>query len=125
VIAVDNIPPLSTVCRLGDFATHPARRGDVLTIYAIGLGPTDPSVATGAAAPASPPLAGLRVTPTVVFGGGIGATAVAPLFAGLTPQSAGLYQVNVQIPEEAPLGAYPISLSFPDSVSNSVLIAVE
>ena len=68
-------------------ATHPAKPGDTLTLYAIGLGPTSPFVATGQAAPSSEPLARLTTVPTVNFGGGIGGTVVNPLFAGLARPS--------------------------------------
>ena len=40
--------------------THPANIGDDLIIYAIGLGDTNPAVATGAPAPPFPGLAPLR-----------------------------------------------------------------
>jgi len=36
---------------------HPAHRGDAITIYALGLGPVSPSVATGTVLPGSEPLA--------------------------------------------------------------------
>ena len=54
--------------------THPASAGDTLIIYAIGLGDTNPFVATGAAAPSNP-LARVIGTATVNFGGGIGGAA--------------------------------------------------
>jgi uncharacterized protein (TIGR03437 family) len=105
--------------------THPAQVGDTLTLYAIGLGPTNPSVASGQPAPTSEPLARLTAAPVINFGGGIGGTIVAPFFAGLTPTYAGLYQVNVTIPADVPKGTIFLSLVFPDSVSNSVQIAIQ
>jgi uncharacterized protein (TIGR03437 family) len=105
--------------------THPARVGDTLTIYAIGLGATSPQPGSGDPAPASEPLARLTETPLVRFGGGIGATTVVPLFAGLTPTYAGLYQVNVTIPENTAKGTMDLSLVFPDSLSNAVQIVIE
>ena len=66
-------------------ATHPAKNGDTLTIYAIGLGATSPYVATGQPAPSSEPLARLTSLPAVAFGGGIGGATATPLFAGLSP----------------------------------------
>jgi uncharacterized protein (TIGR03437 family) len=104
--------------------THPAEPGDTLTIYAIGLGPTSPAVASGAAAPSAEPLARLTAMPLVNFGGGIGGNLVTPLFAGLTPTYAGLYQVNVTIPPDVPRGTVYISLAFPDAASNSVQIEI-
>jgi uncharacterized protein (TIGR03437 family) len=105
--------------------THPAHIGDTLTVYAIGLGPTSPSPASGQAAPASEPLARVLSTPTLNFGGGIGGTPVIPFFAGLTPTYAGLYQLNVTIPANVPKGIVNLSLAFADAVSNSVQIVIQ
>ncbi len=104
--------------------THPASAGDTLIIYAIGLGDTNPFVATGAAAP-STPLARVTGTPAVNFGGGIGGALVIPDFVGLSPTSAGLYQVNVVIPQGVPKGNLYLTLDFGDSTSNPVQIAIQ
>jgi uncharacterized protein (TIGR03437 family) len=61
----------------------------------------------------------------VKFGAGISALTVVPLFAGLTPTYAGLYQVNVTIPASAPKGVVDLSLVFPDTLSNAVQIVIE
>ncbi|HTP33546.1 MAG TPA: hypothetical protein VMJ75_15310 [Candidatus Acidoferrales bacterium] len=105
--------------------THPAKVGDTLTIYAIGLGPTNPAGVTGQPAPSSEPLARVIPTPIVNFGGGIGGTQVVPFFAGLTPTYAGLYQLNVTIPSDVPKGTVNLSLGFSDSGSNSVQIEIQ
>jgi uncharacterized protein (TIGR03437 family) len=105
--------------------THPARVGDTLTLYAIGLGPTSPSGATGQPAPGSEPLARLTRTPLVNIGGGIGGTLVTPIYAGLSPTYAGLYQVNVTIPSDVPHGTVNLSLAFPDAPCNTVQIAIQ
>jgi uncharacterized protein (TIGR03437 family) len=107
------------------FGTHPANVGDALTIYAIGLGPTSPAVASGVAAPGTPPFAPITTSATVNFGGGIGGTLAAPLYAGLAPGNAGLYQVNVVIPQNVPKGVVNLTLTLSDSVSNSVQIYVQ
>lgn len=106
-------------------STHPAQVGDTLTMYAIGLGPTSPAVASGQPSPAAEPLARVKDTPVVNIGGGIGGTLVTPFFAGLSPNFAGLYQVNVTIPDNVPHGTVNLSLAFPDSVSNSVQIEIK
>jgi len=104
--------------------SHPAHVGDELVIYAIGLGPTSPAVATGAPAPSAEPLA--RVSDALVsFGGGFLAPRVVPDYAGLTPTYAGLYQVNVQVPAESPMGIVNLSVGFPDSRSNALQIAIQ
>jgi uncharacterized protein (TIGR03437 family) len=104
---------------------HPATAGNVLTIYAIGMGPTNPAVATGAPAPSTGTLAQLTVTPTINFGGSIAPVFATPSFAGLSPTYAGLYQINVTIPPGTPRGVTVLSVVFPDSTSNTVLIAIQ
>jgi uncharacterized protein (TIGR03437 family) len=107
-------------------SAHPARVGDYLTIWAIGLGPTNPAVGTNVPAPGSEPLARLTVTPAVEFGSTIfGTISATPSFAGLSPGSVGLYQINVAIPAGVVSGNVNVALSFPDSASNTVQIAVQ
>jgi uncharacterized protein (TIGR03437 family) len=105
--------------------THPAKAGDVLTIYAIGLGPTKPTVISGQPAPATAPYAPLTSSILVNFGGGPGGTFVEPAYAGLTPTFAGLYQINVQIPPGLPKGALDLIVGFSDSASNAVQIYLQ
>src|SRR5262249_4710969 len=104
---------------------HPAQPGDTLTIYAIGLGATSPGILAGDPAPTEP-LSRLVNSPVVNFFL-TGATAITaqPLFAGLTPTYAGLYQVNVTIPSNAPRGTVNLTLGFNDAISNAVQIAIQ
>jgi uncharacterized protein (TIGR03437 family) len=106
-------------------SSHPAHAGDTLVIYAIGLGSTSPAVATGAPAPGAEPLARVTGAITVNFGASVTAPEIVPDFAGLTPGFAGLYQVNVRVPDKAPKGLVNLSVSFPDSRSNSLNIAIQ
>ena len=56
----------------------------------------------------------------------IGGVPVTPSFAGLAPGWVGLYQVNVQVPANAPVGdAVPVALSVGDAASNQVTMAVQ
>ena len=106
-------------------SAHPAKAGDTLVIYSIGLGPTSPAAVTGAPAPGSEPLARLTATPTVQFGSGIfGTLTVTPDFAGLSPGSVGLYQVNAVVPQGVPSGLVNVTLIFPEGVSNTVKVAL-
>ncbi len=128
--AIQNAKDLSYPAPVGYFGpgavSHPAQVGDTLTIYAIGLGPTNPAVGTNVPAPGSEPLARLTVTPAVEFGSSIFGTITAmPSYAGLSPGSVGLYQVNVAIPAGVLSGNVNLTLSFPDSTSNTVQIAVQ
>jgi IPT/TIG domain. len=110
-------------------ASHPAKAGDALTIYAIGLGPTNPAAATGAGAPAAEPLARVAATNRVFFGGGLFSDTnveTKPLFVGLTPNFVGLYQINVVVPPEAPKGSeVRLLVGGDDGASNSVTIAIQ
>ncbi len=106
------------------FNFRPARPGDALVIYAIGLGPTSPAVASGEASPTSP-LAAVTPPPQVFLGGGLfdPGTPVAPFFVGLTPGFVGLYQINFIVPDDAPRGdAVPLSL---EGGSNKVTLAIQ
>jgi uncharacterized protein (TIGR03437 family) len=124
VNATDSSYPLPTGAIPG-LNTHPAHAGDTIVIYAIGMGATSPSVATGAPAPSSAPLAQLVDSATVLFGDSIAAVQATPLFAGLTPTYAGLYQINVTIPDNAPKGIIDMRVQFADSISNPVQIAIQ
>jgi uncharacterized protein (TIGR03437 family) len=100
-------------------ATHPATAGDVVVIYCTGLGATTPPVATNQTSPA--PAAVAAIQPTVSVGG----VNAAVQFAGLTPGSVGLYQVNVQIPPGVPAGsAVSLVMTQGGVSSNTVTIAV-
>lgn len=100
---------------------NPARAGDVLVIYANGLGAVDPPVALGAAAPLSGPLS--RTTnPVRVRIGGVAAT---PQFAGLAPGFPGLYQINVAVPAGvAPGDAVEVVLEVAGQFSKPVTVPV-
>jgi uncharacterized protein (TIGR03437 family) len=107
-------------------SAHPAQVGDFLTIWAIGLGATNPAVGTNVPAPGSEPLARLITMPSVGFGSGFfGSVSVTPAFAGLSPGSVGLYQVNAAIPQGVSSGLVNVTLVFPDGVSNTVQVAVQ
>jgi len=96
------------------------RAGQVLTIYATGQGDVAPPVEDGAPAPARPP----AVTPVRpdVF---IGYKNAPVLFSGLAPGYIGLWQLDVAVPPDAPVGpAVPLILN-QGITSNALLIAVE
>jgi len=103
-------------------ASHPAKAGDVVVIYAIGLGQTSPPVKEGASAPTSP-LATVPSITNVLFGGGGFAgesIGVPPMFAGLTPGYAGLYQINVTVPAGLPPGETPVILQGNDGTLSRI-----
>jgi uncharacterized protein (TIGR03437 family) len=79
-------------------ATRPAKPGDILQIYATGLGPVTDTPQDGAA-PAGAPAT--LVKPVILIGG---IAALPVQFSGLAPGFVGLYQVNVEVPANAPAG---------------------
>jgi uncharacterized protein (TIGR03437 family) len=103
--------------------TRPARRGEVVEIYATGLGAvTNPPVAGEAAR--SEPLSRTIQQPIVTIGG----ERAEIFFSGLTPGFSGLYQVNARVPQNARAGDdVPVTLRMGESgsPSNTVTMAVE
>jgi uncharacterized protein (TIGR03437 family) len=84
-------------------ASSPAQRAHYIIIYANGLGAVHNQPPSGEASP-SEQLANTVAQPTVTIGG-----VNAPvLFSGLTPGSIGLYQIDVQVPPNAPTGLQPV-----------------
>ncbi len=99
----------------------PAAAGDIVVVYATGLGAVDRAVATGQAAPSNPP-ANVTTPVTVTIGG----QPAVVHFAGLTPGFVGLYQVNVQIPAGiTSSAAVPLVISQSGVPSNTSTMAVK
>jgi uncharacterized protein (TIGR03437 family) len=92
---------------VGDPAVIPgavaAAPGDVLILWATGMGPTNPPTAAGNVVTGAPLVATL---PSVSIGG-----VQAPVIgAALSPRSVGLYQIAIQMPA-SPSGTVPIRAS--------------
>jgi uncharacterized protein (TIGR03437 family) len=101
--------------------TNPTTAGAYIQIYCTGLGPVTNQPATGAGAPGSPPAE--TTTPATVWIGGIAANV---LFAGLTPGTVGLYQVNVQVPAGVSVGnVVSVEVSIGSAQSNVVTVAIQ
>jgi len=103
-----------------DGGLNRVRTGQVLTIYATGQGDVAPSVEDGAPAPARPPAETLA-RPDVF----IGYKRAPALFSGLVPGYIGLWQLNVAVPPDAPVGAAVPVIVNQGITSNALLIAVE
>ncbi|HKE29836.1 MAG TPA: hypothetical protein VKB88_46120 [Bryobacteraceae bacterium] len=101
-------------------ATRPAKAGDVLQIFATGLGAVDSHVNDGAA----PTQLTNTLTKSNVM---IGGMQVPVLFSGLAPGFVGIDQVNAQVPTGAPTGnTVPLQLQVGGLTStNQVTIAVQ
>jgi uncharacterized protein (TIGR03437 family) len=100
-------------------ATSPAVPGETLEVYVSGLGAVTPPVTDGIAAPLSP--LSKTNSPILAYFAYVKAT---PSFAGLTPTLAGLYQVNVQVPANAPPGTQLIEIDGPESEAMEATIPI-
>ena len=85
----------------GTIATKP---GDVLTLWATGFGPTNPPTPAGIKVSGAPGVATLAA----VTVGGVPATVISTV---LSPGSAGLYQVAIQVPASVPTGTVALEAS--------------
>jgi uncharacterized protein (TIGR03437 family) len=98
---------------------QPARRGEVLHIFATGQGAVLPPVDDGSAAAGKPPSMGV-VSPNVFLGG----QQMPVLFSGLAPGAAGLWQIDILLPRDAPTGSeIPLVVEI-GLVSNPINVAV-
>jgi uncharacterized protein (TIGR03437 family) len=88
------------------YETNPIRRGQTIVLYMNGLGPVDNQPVSGEPTPGSPlarALGDVRAT--------IGGRPATVAFAGMTPYSIGLYQVNVVVPDDAPVLYQPVIIT--------------
>lgn len=106
-------------------ALMPAQKGSVVAVYMTGGGNTAPASATGAIIRADGSALSWTVAPVTCTVGGIPATV---RYAGTAPGLvAGMVQVNIQIPDDAPSGPeVPLVISFDSSSSqDGVTIAIQ
>src|SRR5262249_27080425 len=99
-------------------SNDPARPGEILEVYANGLGATTPAVGTGQAASTPPSIA--NVQPVAMIRG---VSAPVP-FAGLAPGLVRLYQVNVEVPSRALDGDDQLILISNGISSNPVTVSI-
>jgi uncharacterized protein (TIGR03437 family) len=100
--------------------SRPANPSDVLVIYATGIGLLDYAPATGAATQSSP-LAAPVTQPVITLDG----NPIEVLWAGLTPGSVGLAQLNVRLPSTLAQGpSLPLVVKFGSVSSPAVQLPV-
>lgn len=109
---------------------RPVERGSVIVIYGTGPGSEFKDFKTGqplslgtgqAAACAGEPLYATAQNPLVT----VGAVPAEVSFSGMAPCFVGLWQINVRVPEDAPVGtAVPLSVSVGARMGNATTIAV-
>jgi uncharacterized protein (TIGR03437 family) len=85
--------------------SKPAKAGEILTIWATGLGPTRPGVEPGTPFTADPPQ--LCNSPIEVLVNGKSSEV---LFAGGYPGAADGYQINFRVPDTTPAGAATVQI---------------
>ena len=99
---------------------RPAGAGDFILVFCTGLGEVVPPGQTGLPAPASP-LSWTTRNPQVLIDG----RDTLVTFSGLAPFFAGLYQINVQVPEDLLPGRYTLVVIVDGIMSNAVLLDVQ
>lgn len=89
----------------GSVATEdsPARPGEIVALYATGLGPTTPAAVYSTIPRAAAPLNDMDTFEVRFDGKPVDRSSI--FYAGLAPGFAGLYQINVKLPDD--LGANP------------------
>jgi uncharacterized protein (TIGR03437 family) len=106
--------------------SNPAARGSIVSVYMTGVGALKPSIADGSLGPLVPPFP----APAATIGVTIGGVVAQVTFAGQAPGLiAGATQVNVEVPQNAPVGAaVPITIyaaGYASQVGQSVTMAVQ
>jgi uncharacterized protein (TIGR03437 family) len=123
-----NAPQLFTADGKSALATHSdgtligtssaAAPGETITVYGTGLGATNPALIVGQVPADANPLATL---PQVTIGG-----LPAPVsFGGVVPGTAGVYQLNVQVPSGAANGDLPLLVQAGTATSASTTLTVQ
>lgn len=100
--------------------SNPAARNEIVILYATGLGPVNPTPASGAPASTSP-LSRAVFSPTATVGG----INTEVLFSGLAPGFVGLYQVNIRVPATAPSGNVDVVIQSGGVTGSAVKMAVQ
>jgi len=97
----------------------PAKPGEIVSIYLVGMGATTIPVASGDPGPGAP-FATTQTNPAVT----INKESATISFSGLIPGLVGVYQVNVQVPADAPNGDLVLNLAQNAFASNTGLLPV-
>jgi minor extracellular serine protease Vpr len=99
--------------------SNPAKRGNVIVMYANGLGPVTNQPASGN--PAGVPLSATTTVPVVMIGGQQATVG----YSGLVPGLPGLYQLNVTVPSGISTGAQTITVAIGGATSPNLTIPVQ
>jgi uncharacterized protein (TIGR03437 family) len=100
-------------------STTPAKPGETVVLYGTGFGPTTPPFPVGKAAS----VAATTMGQVVVRLNGI---PVETSYVGLTPGFAGLYQLNIKVPDQMPDGKISVTAEIGGgSTQSGAFIAVQ
>lgn len=105
-------------------SSTPIAKGRWVSFYVNGLGPVDENVRPGSGEMTRPGDQGLvwcTDTPVVTIGG----KTAAVNFAGLTPTGIGYYQINAQVPEDAPSGLQPVTIAAQGVAAKTVNLPIQ
>jgi uncharacterized protein (TIGR03437 family) len=100
-------------------AGSPAVQGEGIALYLVGMGGTNPPMASGAAAPFDR-LTTAAITPTVTIDG----KDAQVLFAGLIPGTVGLYQIFLTVPTGIQAGSVPVVITQGGATANASTLMV-
>jgi len=102
-------------------AANPAKSGEIVQVFLAGLGAVSPTVQDGDSAPAAEPLARV-LSDVVVTVDGVPCTIY---YKGLAPMFAGLYQLNIQLPEGLSGGTHRLAVQTSESFTSMANIEIE
>jgi uncharacterized protein (TIGR03437 family) len=101
-------------------AASPAKPGEVLIVYLVGLGATNVAVPSGNPAPTNQLIS--VSNPVIVT---IDGETVQTPFVGLTPGGVRLYQINLVVPTDAKAGKLPVTITEAGIAANSTTLLVQ
>jgi uncharacterized protein (TIGR03437 family) len=105
----DGFAPVAPEGAFATEASRPARPGEIVVLFGTGWGPTNAALATGQlASDAATALDGANPMVTL---GGIPLAAEDVLYVGVTPGTAGLFQLAIRIPEGTTIGNKQVVLT--------------
>ena len=112
----------SLVGRNPEIGATPAAPGEAVIVFGTGFGRTNPEVSAGGLPPGRADV----VLPWSVWVGGRMLSHENVLYVGQAPRFAGLYQVNLIIPEDMPAGDHEVQVEVAGEYSQAgVILAVE
>jgi uncharacterized protein (TIGR03437 family) len=98
---------------------NPAQIGETLSLFVTGLGAVNPAIPDGSVGPINP-----LSTATSAIAAYIGGVKATVSYAGLAPQLAGLYQINLTVPAGVTPGDNNLDIAGSDGYSSECLLSI-